>query len=181
MHSLAFLILRLVFGLGFAVHGYQALFVMDGAMEGMAASIAEWGWPAPEAWAYLAKITELVGGVMVAFGFLTRAASLACAGTMVVAIWKVHLHHPFSDVNGGPGWEMAGLYLAAFLALLLVGGGKLSIDGLRKDRAPVSSGPPATNLPPFEVAKPAHRPSDPNDGPVITGATAWDGEEDDER
>jgi len=177
MHSLAFLILRLVFGLGFAVHGYQALFVMEGAMEMMSKSIAEWGWPAPEAWAYLAKITELVGGVMIALGFLTRAAALACVGTMVVAIWKVHLHHPFNDLDGGPGWEMAGLYLAAFLCLLLTGGGKLSIDGFRKDRVPESSGPPATNLPPFEVSKPASRPEFSGDRSVVTGAAVWDGDE----
>jgi putative oxidoreductase len=172
MHSLAFLILRLVFGLGFAVHGYQALFVMEGAMEGMAKSIEAWGWPAPEAWAYLAKITELIGGVMIALGFLTRAAALACAGTMVVAIWKVHLNDPFSG-----GWEMAALYLAAFLSLLLTGGGKLSIDGFRKDRVPASSGPPATHLPPFEVSKPASRPEVPSVPPVATGAAVWDGED----
>jgi len=172
MHSLAFLILRLVFGLGFAVHGYQALFAGEGAMERMATGIAEWGWPAPEAWAYLAKITELVGGVMIALGFLTRAASLACAGTMVIAIWKVHINDPFTG-----GWEMAALYLAAFLALLLTGGGKLSIDGFRKDRVRPVSGPPATNLPPFEVAKPANRPESAGKGPVITGTAVWDGEE----
>lgn len=176
MHSLAFLILRLVFGLGIAVHGYQALFVMDGAMVKMSEMIANWGWPAPEAWAYLAKLTELLGGVLVAFGFVTRAASLACAGTMGVAIWMVHRAHPFNDLDGGPGWELAALYLAAFLALLLTGGGKLSIDGFRRDRVRQSSGPPATNLPPFEVSKPANRPESGN-GPVITGTAVWDGEE----
>jgi putative oxidoreductase len=175
MHSLAFLILRLVFGLGFAVHGYQALFVMDGAMEMMSEMIATWGWPAPEAWAYLAKITELIGGVLVALGFLTRAASLACAGAMGVAIWMVHLDHPFNDLDGGPGWEMAALYLAVFLCLLLTGGGKLSIDGFRKDRVPESSGPPATNLPPFEVSKPASRPEVPGNRLVVTGDAVWDG------
>jgi len=177
MHSLAFLILRLVFGLGFAVHGYQALFLIDGAMVKMTEMIATWGWPAPEAWAYLAKITELIGGVFVAFGFLTRAASLACAGTMGVAIWMVHIDHPFNDLNGGPGWEMAALYLAAFLALLLTGGGKLSIDGFRKDRVPASSAPPASNLPPFEVAKPAARPQEPSAGPVTSGAAVWGGDD----
>jgi putative oxidoreductase len=179
MRSLAFLILRLVFGLGFAVHGYQALFVMDGAMVQMSEGIAAWGWPAPEAWAYLAKLTELIGGVLVALGFLTRAASLACAITMGVAIWMVHRDHPFNDLNGGPGWEMAALYLAAFLALLLTGGGKLSIDGFRKDRVPESSGPPPSNLPPFEVSKPARRPSVSEDTPLATGAAVWDGQEED--
>lgn len=176
MHSLAFLILRLAFGLGIAVHGYQALFMKEGAMDGMGKMIEAWGWPAPEAWAYLAKITELVGGIMVALGFLTRAASLACAGTMVVAIWKVHINDPFTG-----GWEMAALYLAAFLSLLLTGGGKLSIDGLRKDRVPESSGPPATGLPPFEVAKPATRPEDSGAGPVVTGAAVWGGDDENER
>jgi putative oxidoreductase len=172
MHSLAFLILRLVFGLGFAVHGYQALFVSEGAMEQMAAGIADWGWPAPEAWAYLAKITELIGGVMIALGFLTRAAALACAGTMVIAIWKVHFGDPFTG-----GWEMAALYLAAFLSLLLTGGGKLSVDGFRKDRVPESSGPPATNLPPFEVSKPAARPDERGSDPVVSGAAVWGGDD----
>ena len=177
MPSLALLILRLAFGLGFAVHGYQSLFVAENGITGLAGLIESKGWPAPEAWAYLAKITELVGGLMVALGFLTRASALACAGTMAVAIWMAHLGDPFRDPATGKGWELTGLYLAAFLALLFSGGGKLSVDGLRKDRTPE---PAPAAMPPFaaaEVAKPAAAAPPVPEDPVQGSDGVWDGKE----
>lgn len=128
MQSLAFLILRLAFGLGIAYHGAASLFLKENGIQGLAGLIEGQGWPAPEMFAYLAKVTELAGGILVALGFLTRACSLALAGTMAVAIWMAHRDDPFSG-----GWELAALYLAAFLALMLTGAGRYSIDGMRKD------------------------------------------------
>jgi len=178
MQSVAFLILRLAFGLGFAVHGYQSLFVIEGGMAGLTGLVEKQGWPAPEAWAYVAKITELVGGLLIALGFLTRAAALACAGTMGVAIYMAHLEHPFRDPAGGPGWELAGLYLAAFIALLLTGAGKISIDGLRKDAPPATDPAQPAPFPAYEVSKPAANPPAANpDQPVQGGDGVWDGKE----
>ncbi|MCH2100344.1 MAG: DoxX family protein [Planctomycetes bacterium] len=180
MQSIAFLILRLTFGLGFAVHGYQSLFVIEGGMEGLTGLVASRGWPAPEAWAYLAKITELVGGLLVALGFLTRTAALACAGTMGVAIYMVHLDHPFRDSAGGPGWELAGLYLAAFLAILFTGAGKISIDRFRRDSPPLDDPaplPPFSPGPAYEVSKPAATPTVHAGQPVQGSDAVWDGEE----
>lgn len=176
MQSLAFLILRLTFGLGFAVHGYQSLFVIEGGMDRLTGLVAQQGWPAPEAWAYLAKITELAGGLLIALGFLTRAAALACAGTMGVAIYMAHLDDPFRDPAGGASWELAGLYLAAFLALLLTGAGRISIDGLRKDTPPSDPAQPAP-FPAYEVSKPAAAPPTEPTPPVQGSDGVWDGKE----
>lgn len=162
MQSLALLILRVAFGLGFAIHGYQSLFVIEGGIEKLAGLIESKGWPAPEAFAYLAKVTELLGGVLLALGLVTRAAALACAGTMAVAIWMAHWGDPFRDAATGKGWELAGLYLAAFVALLLLGGGRLSVDGLRKDRQPELPTPPPA--PPRPAAEPP-APRPPYDAP----------------
>lgn len=178
MQCVALLILRLAFGLGFAVHGYQSLFVIEGGMEGLTGLVAKQGWPAPEAWAYLAKIAELVGGLLIALGFLTRAAALACAGTMGVAIFMAHLEHPFRDPSGGPGWELAGLYLAAFIALLLTGAGKISIDSLRKDGQPAADPAHTAPFTAYEVSRPAANPPSTNpDEPVQGGDGVWDGKE----
>ncbi len=156
MPSLALLVLRLVFGLGIALHGYQSLFI-DG-LDLLTGLIEAKGWPAPTAWAYAAKITELGGGVLLIVGFLTRWAALACAATMGVAIWM-------SGINLGnaliPQWESAALYGAAFLALLLSGPGRMSVDGMRQ-RANGAESAPRRN----DDVRPA-----------AASSEAWDGSE----
>jgi len=102
---------------------------------------------------------------------------------MGVAIYMAHLEHPFRDPAGGPGWELAGLYLAAFITLLLTGAGKISIDGLRKDAPPATDPAQPAPFPAYEVSKPAANPPAANppaanpDQPVQGGDGVWDGKE----
>lgn len=186
MQSLAFLFLRLTFGLGLAWHGYTSLFGPDSAagMERLTGLIESHNWPAPEAFAYLAKITELAGGLLVAVGLLTRAAALACFGTMAVAIWMAHLDDPFLG-----GWESAALYGTVFLALVLTGGGKMSIDGLRSrnenadgtPKSAPSAAPSRQHEPPvpgYEISQPAGAPE--AETPIQGSGAVWAGDEDDE-
>ncbi len=69
---------------------------------------------------------------------LTPLAAFLIAGTMTVALAKVHLPHgdPFVSV-GGRSFEPAAGYLAQMIMFLLVGPGMLSVDALlfRKKQA----------------------------------------------
>jgi putative oxidoreductase len=66
---------------------------------------------------------------------------------LLVATMTVHLPHGFSSVKliavtdagaqfGPPGYEVALLYLACLVALVVGGSGPLSIDALRTKRQP---------------------------------------------
>ena len=126
MNDLALLLLRIVAGLGLASHGYNAI-VNGGveAIEGFAGDLESLSFPAPLAFAWIAKTAELVGGVCVAVGLLTRPAALLCAATMFIAMLTAHLGDPFEK------WELALLYFAAMAVISMSGSGKYSIDAKR--------------------------------------------------
>ena len=71
-----FAFIRIVIGLFIARHGYPKLF--EGGTAGLAAGILpKLGLQPALGWAYLVGLTEFVGGIMLAFGFLTRFAAAA--------------------------------------------------------------------------------------------------------
>lgn len=123
MNDLALLLLRIVAGLGLASHGYNT--IVNGGVEGFAGFLESLSFPAPLAFAWIAKTTELVGGVCVAVGLLTRPAALLCAATMFIAMLTAHLGDPFEK------WELALLYFAAMAVIAMSGSGKYSIDAKR--------------------------------------------------
>lgn len=126
MSSAGLLVLRIGAGLGLATHGYQTIF--ESGIDGFAGYLESLQFPMPAAMAWTAKLSELVGGVLVAVGWFSRVAALFAASTMAVAILTAHLGDPFKD------WELAALYCAAMLTVMLAGPGKLSIDGITSSR-----------------------------------------------
>ncbi len=73
----------------------------------------------------LALCGEVLCPILLIMGFVTRLAAVGSALTMGVAWYAVH-----KMALTGPGsGELAFLYLAAFLALVLAGAGRISIDG----------------------------------------------------
>lgn len=52
----------------------------------LVAAFERYGIPFPEQSVYLAGTVELVGGILLLLGFLTRLAALAVAGNMLVAV-----------------------------------------------------------------------------------------------
>src|SRR5947208_1349180 len=72
-------IMRLIVGLMFACHGGQKLLGFPGGGHGGAEGLM-----------LIGGIIELVGGLMIAFGFLTRLAAFISAGEMAVAYFMVH-------------------------------------------------------------------------------------------
>ena len=91
--------------------------------EDLVAAFERYGIPFPEQSVYLAGTIELLGGVLLVLGLLTRLASLAVAGNMFVAV----LTGGRIDVDFYHTGLGSLLFLAA-LFLLWSGPGRLAID-----------------------------------------------------
>lgn len=120
--SLALLILRLVAGIAFMIHGWgkiQHPFDWMGAQAQV-----------PGFFQFLAAFSEFFGGLAWILGLVTPLASLGIAFTMLVAVLvhAISLHAPFVNPTGGPSFEPAMDYFAISLVLLFAGPGRRSLD-----------------------------------------------------
>jgi len=142
-HQWALLPLRLVVGYGFFAHGIAK---WNRGPEKFAKLLTVIGVPAPGITARVVVGVELLGGLAIMLGVLVLLASVPLIGSMIVAMFTIHVHYGFSAVNtigltatgpvlGPPGYEINLLYVGALLALALSGPGALSVDGwLRSKR-----------------------------------------------
>ena len=85
-------------------------------------------------WAALAGGGEFFGGLLILFGFLTRFGALNIAITMLVGIISAHSGAFFAP--SGMEYPLALLGMAT--ALMVSGGGKLSIDGALTEKGGAS-------------------------------------------
>ena len=76
-------------------------------------------------WLAAAAFSEFVGGILIGLGFLTRVAAFFIACTMLTAV-GFHWTSGFFASNRGYEYPMA--LLAMSLALLISGGGMISVD-----------------------------------------------------
>ena len=136
--------LRLIVGFGFMEHGYAKLVHGPSAFVSILHTL---GVPAAQVMAWVTILIELFGGFAVFVGALVPLISVPLAGVLVVAMFSVHLPYGFSSIKliavtsagaqfGPPGYECDLLYLACLVALVLVGAGPLSVDGLLSRRRP---------------------------------------------
>lgn len=117
--SQTYALLRIVTGFLFLWHGMQKLFGFP------LAAPAE----APPFILYVAGPIELIGGVLLVAGLMTRWAAFLCSGLMAAAYWMAHgLNHPLPIVNHG---ELAALYCFVFLYIAANGPGIWSVDSMR--------------------------------------------------
>jgi putative oxidoreductase len=73
---------------------------------------------------------ELVGGALIAIGFLTRPVAFLVSGEMAIAYFYAHAPRGFFPIlNGG---EAAILYCFLFLYLFFAGAGPWSVDEMMK-------------------------------------------------
>ncbi|HEV7394899.1 MAG TPA: DoxX family protein [Pyrinomonadaceae bacterium] len=119
--------LRLALGVVFFAHGAQKVLGSFGG-KGLTAFISN---PAPypfmkPAWLWMgtAAFSELIGAVLLVFGLLTRVGAFFLACTMLVAVVGVHWPRFFASA----GFEYPLTLLGGCLALLISGGGALSVD-----------------------------------------------------
>lgn len=115
------LFLRLALGTVFIAHGWEKLGTPIGTPAGF--NIDSWGWPQPAFWAWVVALVESFGGLLVLVGLLTRIAAFLIAIVMGVVIYQIRLAEGFV---GGFDFELTLLLVA--VALMLTGGGRLSID-----------------------------------------------------
>lgn len=80
------------------------------------------GFPMPIRFAWAATATEIVGGLLLAIGLLTRPSAFLVLCTMTTAVVFQHANDPFS------GKEKALLFGVIALAFLCLGGGRWSVD-----------------------------------------------------
>lgn len=128
--DLGLLIIRLVIGLLFAAHGAQKLFGWFGGygLAGTGGWMGSLGLKPGKTMALVAGLSELIGGVLLTIGFLTPLAALLIAGTMIMAIAKVHLPNGlWSTANG---YEYNLVILAVVIGLALTGAGQYAFDAL---------------------------------------------------
>ena len=111
--------LRVVAGLSMAaLHGSGKVPPSDQLIQGVSAM----GFPMPVLFAWLAGLAELLGGLFLAVGFLTRPSAFFVAFTMLVAAFGKHLNDPF-DVK-----ELSLLYLVIALIFVARGASRWSVD-----------------------------------------------------
>jgi putative oxidoreductase len=135
----AYCVMRLIVGLVLACHGGQKLLGFPGGHGGAQGLML------------VAGIIELVGGFLIAIGFITRLAAFIASGEMAVAYFMVHAagkaltHAPtateqfFPILNKG---ELAVVLCWVFLFMVFYGAGHWSVDALLFRK---SSQPAATN------------------------------------
>lgn len=115
------LLLRLFAGLSLALaHGMGKL----PPSEGFIGLVAALGFPLPFVFAWAEALTEFVGGLFLAAGFLTRPAAGFIAIAMAVAAFLQHAHDPFGRK------ELALMYFFIAVFYLCKGAGRWSIDRL---------------------------------------------------
>ncbi len=121
--ALGLLVLRIGIGLAFILHGFPKLFL--GGAAGLAKGLAATGIPGGIVGAYLAGIAEIVGGILLVLGLLTRPAGVVMAFNMLVAL-TFHLSKGDLFLTYSHAIESG----IVFLALLISGAGKFSLDHL---------------------------------------------------
>ena len=144
-NSAALAIVRLGLGLVMFPHGAQKMLGWFGGpgFKGTMGFFMQQGIPAPLA--FLAIAAEFFGGLGLIIGFLSRIASFGVLCNMIVAIAMIHGANGFfmnwSGRQKGEGFEYHLLTIAISLAILIGGGGALSVDRLlsRSPRQPAGA------------------------------------------
>ena len=130
--ALGLTVLRVVVGVVFAVHGAQKVFVFG--HPGVTGMLTKFGVPLPGVLSVVVMVVELVGGVALVVGALTRVAAALLAIDMAVAFALVHMRNGFFVPMG---YEFVLTLFGALVALVLAGPGALAVDNAlfrRRDR-----------------------------------------------
>ena len=115
-------VLRILAAATFLTHGTQKLFGFP--------QPPSWGMPAAFALTWYAAVLEVVGGALIAIGFLTRPVAFILSGLMAFAYWIAHGPKSFYPLlNGG---EPALLFCFIFFYLFFAGPGAFALDNRSK-------------------------------------------------
>ena len=124
MAQLGMLVLRVVVGLTFAMHGWQKF--SEFTIAGTQAAFRSLGVPLADIAAPGLATLELVGGIALILGVLTRIFAALFIVDMLGAMFFVHRTNGFFVANNGI--ELVLLLAAACLLFVLAGAGLYSAD-----------------------------------------------------
>lgn len=144
MPALGLLLLRLAVAVAVIAHGSHTLFgvgggvgtgIGEGGLDAVAARYTTLGLPGFPL-AVVVGLAQLVGGVLLVVGYLTRWSATALALVTLLLAWKSHLPWGYfmnwiGEPGRGHGVEFALLFAGACVCLALTGGGDWSLDGRR--------------------------------------------------
>ena len=133
--DVAALLLRLAAGLIFLPHGWAKVFG-EGGPAAFAADLPSFGLPA--FLGYVAAYSELFGAALLILGLLTRLDAFLLACTMAGALYAVKLPDTMAEIQPGAnrmfailrGIELELALLTMCVALVFIGAGRVSLDGL---------------------------------------------------
>ncbi|MEH6435902.1 DoxX family protein [Massilia sp. DD77] len=121
------LVLRVALGLLILLHGVAKLRGGVGFISGM---LGQHGLPG--VLAYGVYVGEVLAPLLIIAGVWTRLASAVVAVNMVVALALVHMGELWTlSKTGGWALELQGMFLAASVAVALLGAGRYSVGGAR--------------------------------------------------
>ncbi|MEO8070919.1 MAG: DoxX family protein [Acidobacteriota bacterium] len=123
----------LLMRLGFAslligFHGWIRLgrafrFVVYGEPWTFVGLVQNIGFPVPAVFAVLSALSESVAALLVGIGFFSRWAAAILTFNFAVAF--------YNEAAKGDPFELPALYLLGAAALMILGPGRLSVDGIR--------------------------------------------------
>jgi putative oxidoreductase len=133
--SWAITVVRVTLGAIFFAHGSQKVFGWFGGygLKGTTGYFVSSGLPLVVA--YAVCFFELLGGIGLVLGLLTRLAALAIITVMIGAIARVHWQNGFFinwelTPGKGHGFEANLAFISMAMACVIAGGGALSLDAL---------------------------------------------------
>jgi len=119
------LVLRLELGILVLLHGVHKLLYGVSGIESMLQGLG-----LPGQLAYAVFLGEVLGPIMLIFGWYARIGAGLVVVNMLVAIALVH-RHDLLQLNTHGAWalELQGIYLFTGVALMLMGPGRFSVNG----------------------------------------------------
>jgi len=121
----AYPLFRFAMGIALVPHGLHTLFGMFKvpATKNFAEAAT---WLASSGWITYVGLLEVVGGICIAIGLLTRFFAVQVLVFIAVAVFAVHLPNGYFWTARGVEWPLS--WLVFFLGILIHGGGRLSVD-----------------------------------------------------
>lgn len=119
-------VLRVVLGVVMLAHGVQKF--TDLTVSGVRDMLDDLGLPLVDVLAVALPVAEVGAGGLLVLGLLTRVAGGVTVVVALGALFTTHLSSGFFVADGG--YELVLLIAAAGAALVLVGGGRLSLDAV---------------------------------------------------
>ena len=120
----AYSLVRFTCGALLVPHGWMKLF--EGGLPGTVGGFSKLGLEPAYPLAVYIALLELVGGAMIALGFLTRLFAVQVVGFMAVATFWAHWSNGYVWNKGG--YEMPLFWMLIAIAVCFGGSGRLSVD-----------------------------------------------------